>query len=307
MSFANLKKSRKNRSVDALVEKAKEISGQAKKDYKDDRFWKPTVDDNGNGFAVIRFLPSKNSEEGGLPWARYWDHFFKGKTGQYYIEKSLTSIGQTDPVGEENRRLWNMAESSNNEGLKKAVSNRKRKLHYITNIYVVSDPSNKENEGKVFLYDFGKKIMDMIMEAMQPKFEGETPIVPYDFWDGADFEIKMYNNDGGFRDYSRSRFKAPAPLLGGDDKLLEEVYNKVHDLSEFTDPANYKSYDELKARLQVVLGEAVGEGKQQKQDDLEKTESPNVGKSSLPAEESFDDDDGEESFSYFAKLAAEED
>ena len=185
MSFANLKSSRGS-SFDKLVKAAEAVSTKTESSsYGDDRLWKPTRDKAGNGYAVIRFLPAQEGED--LPWVRYWDHGFKGPTGLWYIENSLTSIGQEDPVSEMNSVLWNSGRDED----KTIARERKRRLHYVSNVLVISDPSNPENEGKVFLYKFGKKIFDKIMESMQPAFEDEEPINPYDFWEGADFKIKI--------------------------------------------------------------------------------------------------------------------
>src|SRR6056300_2043281 len=216
MSFANLKRNRN--SVSDLVSAASADNGpKDTKSYVDERQWKPTVDKAGNGYAVIRFLPQAEGNE--LPWVRYWDHGFKGPTGQWYIEKSLTSIGQSDPVSESNSKLWN----SGNESDKELARERKRRLHYVSNIYVVSDPSAPQNEGKVFLYTFGKKIFDKIMDLMQPQFPGEDPVNPFDFWKGADFQLKIRNVEG-YRNYDKSEFKSPEALKGGDETQLEAIY-----------------------------------------------------------------------------------
>lgn len=247
MSFAELKRNRPDLSQ--LVQDAQSVGGaQQTNNNRDDRFWVPTRDKAGNGYAVIRFLPGLNTD--GTPWIRYWDHAFKGPTGQWYIEKSLTSIGQQDPVGETNAKLWN----SGIESDKAIVRERKRNLRYVTNVLIISDPSAPENEGKVMLYRFGKKIFDKIMDAVIPQFPDETPVNPFDMWEGADFVLKIRKVEG-YPNYDTSSFKAPSPLMGGDDAMLEKVYNKQHDTSEWTDPKNYKTYDELKARLATVLGE----------------------------------------------------
>jgi hypothetical protein len=175
--------------INKLVEAAQEANGSGQKDNnRDENLWKPTVDKAGNGYAVIRFLPS----EAEVPWVRYWDHGFKGPTGKWYIEKSLTSIGQSDPLGELNSRLWN----TGNEEDRETVRKQKRRLHYVVNILVLSDPSAPENEGKVFKYQFGKKIFDKIQDLMQPQFPGETPVDPFDVWNGADFQLKIRNVEG---------------------------------------------------------------------------------------------------------------
>ena len=246
MSFANLKRNKDN--ISKLIKAAEATGGGGeKKSYADDRIWKPTVDQAGNGYAILRFLPAREGAE--LPWARYWDHGFKGPTGQWYIEKSLTSIGQNDPVGELNSRLWNTGIEEDKE----AARRQKRRLHYVTNVYVVSDPANPEREGKVFLYQFGKKIHDKIMDMMQPEFADEDAINPFDMWEGADFKLKIRNVEG-YRNYDKSEFAKQKPLLDGDDAQLETVYDQMYDLSEWTDPANYKTYDELKTKLSSILG-----------------------------------------------------
>ena len=309
MSFANLKSNKTD--VSKLVSAAQSLSGggDKKKSYEDERIWKPTVDDNGNGFAVIRFLPAMEGQE--LPWVRYFDHFFKGPTGQWYIEKSLTTMNQNDPVSEYNSRLWNSGHDEDKETARK----QKRRLHYVSNILVVSDPSNPANEGKVFLYDFGKKIFDKIMDVMQPQFPGEEPINPFDFWNGADFQLKI-RNVAGYRNYDKSEFKSTSGLFDGDETKLEATYNQLHELQEFVDPTNYKTYDELKSRLEVVLGEATGTGSTVKNESLTQT-AENVEPSSAPTPvvapsapepeiKVSGDEDENDTLSYFAKLAAED-
>ena len=186
MSFENLKRNRDQ--ISKLVQAAEAAGGTTeKKNYGDDRVWKPTVDKAGNGYAILRFLPAREGQE--LPWVRYWDHGFKGPTGLWYIENSLTTIGQPDPVGELNSRLWN----SGIDADKETARNQKRRLHYVTNVLVMQDPGNPSNEGKVFMYKFGKKIFEKLMDAMQPEFADEKPVNPFDFWDGADFKLKIRN------------------------------------------------------------------------------------------------------------------
>jgi hypothetical protein len=251
MSFANLKSTRGS-SIDKLVKAAEAVSTKPEANsYDDDRLWKPTRDKAGNGYAVIRFLPAKEGED--LPWVRYWDHGFKGSTGLWYIENSLTSIGQQDPVSESNSVLWNSGRDED----KQIARDRKRRLHYVSNVLIVSDPSNPENEGKVKLYKFGKKIFDKIMEAMQPAFEDESPINPYDFWEGADFKIKIRKVEG-WVNYDKSEFATPSALYEGDEARLEEAYGQLHNLQDFLDPSNYKTYDELKSKLNRVLGVDAG-------------------------------------------------
>lgn len=246
MSFASLKKSSGNFSK--LAEQLSTTStnqSQQQNSGEDTRFWKPDVDKAGNGYAVIRFLPAPEGEE--LPWVRLWDHGFQGPGG-WYIENSLTTLGKPDPVSEYNSKLWNSGVEAN----KDVVRKQKRRLKYIANIYVVSDPKHPENEGKVFLYQFGKKIFDKINEAMNPAFEDETPINPFDFWSGANFKLKIRNVEG-YRNYDKSEFDSAGALLD-DDAELESVWKQEYSLAEFLDPKNFKSYEQLTARLNKVLG-----------------------------------------------------
>jgi len=247
MSFAALKRNRTDLSK--LVEQAEQATGnQTQRQSDDTRFWQPTRDKAGNGYAVIRFLPGLAEQP--TPWIRYWDHAFKGPTGQWYIEKSLTSLGQQDPLSELNSKMWN----SGIEADKAVVRQRKRNLRYIANVLIVSDPADPSNEGQVKLYRFGKKIFDKIMDSMKPQFPDETPVNPFDLWAGADFVVKIRKVEG-YPNYDASSFKSPS-AVSDDDDYLEEIYNKQYDLSEWTDPKNYKSYDELKSRLALVLGES---------------------------------------------------
>ena len=298
MSFANLKRNRN--SISDLVSAAGAGSGgggDAKKSYKDERQWKPTVDKAGNGYAVLRFLPAPETCE--TPWVRYWDHGFKGPTGQWFIEKSLTSIGQQDPVSEANSILWNTGTDDN----KAIVRERKRRLHYVSNVLVVSDPSNPANEGKVFMYTYGKKIFDKIMDVMQPQFADEKPVNPFDFWEGANFKLKIRQVEG-YRNYDKSEFSSPAPLMGGDDDQLEQLYETVYDLGEFADPAAYKTYEELSARLALVLGEQAPRTVAQTVA-LDTVQAPApVREAPAPVMPSAAEDE-DDTMSYFAKLAAE--
>jgi hypothetical protein len=250
MSFANLKRDRGQ--INKLVAAAEAVGGGASSNkYTDDRMWKPTVDKQNNGYAIIRFLPATEGAE--LPWVRYWDHGFKGPTGKWYIEKSLTSIGQDDPVGELNSKLWN----TGLEADKETARRQKRRLHHVSNILVVSDPGNPANEGKVFLYQYGKKIFDKLMDAMQPEFADEEPINPFDFWSGANFKLKIRDVEG-YRNYDKSEF-ARQEALSEDDTKLEGIYNSMHDLNKYAEEG-YKSYAELKTKLMSVLGEAAVAG-----------------------------------------------
>ena len=244
MSFSDLKKQSSLGSLTSKlvkeVEKMNNTSSGA-----DERLWKPEMDKTGNGYAVIRFLPAPDGEE--LPWAKMYSHAFQGPGG-WYIENSLTTTGGKDPVSEYNRELWN----SGNEADKDTVRKQKRKLSYYANIYVVQDKANPQNEGGVFLYKFGKKIFDKIMESMQPEFEDETPINPFDFWQGANFKLKL-KKVAGYWNYDSSEFDKVAPLLDDDD-ALEAVWQKQYSLSSLVAADQFKSYEDLDKRLKMVLG-----------------------------------------------------
>jgi hypothetical protein len=299
MSFENLKRNRDQ--IQKLVSAAESVGGSTeKKSYVDERVWKPTVDKAGNGYAVLRFLPATEGSE--LPWVRYWDHGFKGPTGLWYIENSLTSIGQTDPVGELNSRLWN----TGNDSDKEKARAQKRRLHYVTNVLVIQDPSAPHNEGKVFLYKFGKKIFDKIMDSMQPEFADEDPVNPFDMWEGADFKLKIRNVEG-YRNYDKSEFSSPSNLYDGDDSRLESVYNQLHNLNEFNEPSNYKTYDELKSKLMKVLGEEATAGAYTVQQEVQVNEpvpAPEPQKlEPVTADQMTDEDD---TMSYFSRLANED-
>jgi len=244
MSFNDLKKKSKVTNLDDLIRK---MDDQTKKEsYKDDRFWRPELDKSGNGFAVIRFLPEITGED--LPWVKYYTHAFNGPGG-WYIENCLTSLGQKDPVSELNTQLWNSGVESD----KNIARERKRKINYVSNIYVVSDSTNPQNEGKVFLFRYGSKIFEKLQEVMKPEFKDEEAINPFDFWKGANFRLKI-RKVAGYTNYDKSEFDSASPLLGGDDAKLEQLWKSEHSLKEFIDPKNYKSYDELKDRLYEVLG-----------------------------------------------------
>ena len=295
MSFANLKNNRDQ--ISKLLQAAENAGSGEKKNFTDDRIWKPTVDKAGNGYAVLRFLPAAEGQE--LPWVRYWDHGFKGPTGLWYIENSLTSIGQNDPVGELNSRLWN----SGIESDKEKAREQKRRLHYVTNVLVLQDPSNPINEGKVMLYKFGKKIFDKIMDSMQPEFADESPVNPFDFWEGADFKLKIRNVEG-YRNYDKSEFSSASALYDADESRLEAIYNELHDLGEFTDPKNYKTYDELKAKLARVLGEEPSMGSPTIKQEAQMNE-PAPAPMEPATAETVPDTDDDDTMSYFARLANE--
>jgi len=248
-SFANLKRNRS--SLDKLT-KAIETTTNPTQDSnsnEDTRFWKPDVDKAGNGMAVIRFLPAPAVDgDDALPWVRVFSHGFQGPGG-WYIENSLTTLNQKDPVSEYNSTLWNSGIEANKEIARK----QKRRLHYISNILVVSDPAHPENEGQVRLFKFGKKIFDKITEAMNPEFADEVPVNPFDLWDGANFKLKIRNVEG-YRNYDKSEFADKEPVMGGDDDKLENLWKQEYSLKEFLEEKNFKSYDVLKARLDKVLG-----------------------------------------------------
>ena len=288
MSLASLKK---KSSLDKLLNAVKvENEPQEKKSYVDERLWKPELDKSGNGYAVIRFLPAIEKED--LPWAKLWSHAFQGPTGQWFIENSLTTTGQKDPASEYNTSLWNSGVESDKEIARK----QKRKLQYYSNIYVVSDSKHPENEGKVFLFRYGKKIFDKIMAAMQPEFEDEKPINPFDFWQGANFRLKIRKVDG-FWNYDKSEFEAPSPL-SDDDKTVERIWGEQYPLADFTAPSNFKSYNELKTRLDAVLSGKTTVGNVTESIEDEPVATPKVD--TKPVEKAEEDD----TMDYFNKLAS---
>ena len=292
MSFASLKKS----SFQDLLAKADNLNKSEAKSGPDERLWKPEVDKAGNGYAVIRFLPAPNGED--LPWAQVWTHAFQGPGG-WYIENSLTTLGKKDPVSDLNRELWN----SGGEGSpqRSQARNQKRKLNYYSNIYVVKDSANPSNEGKVFLYRYGKKIFDKVMESMQPAFEDETPVNPFDLWKGADFKLKI-TKVAGFWNYDKSEFDAPSVLGDLDDKELEGIWKQEHSLAAFTADDQFKSYDELKERLERTLkGNYSTANVEEEQFEEEATPEPVLSRSAAPSSDGEDD-----TLSYFAKLAQED-
>ena len=295
MSFANLKKASRMGSLTSKLTTEIEKMNKGGTGGADERLWKLEVDKAGNGYAVIRFLPAPNGEE--LPWAKVWSHAFQGPGG-WYIENSLTTLGGKDPVSEYNRLLWN----SGNDADKDLARKQKRKLSYISNIYVVKDPTNPQNEGKVFLYKFGKKIFDKITAAMQPEFEDEEAIDPFDFWAGANFKLKA-KNVAGYRNYDSSEFAATGALLEDDD-ALEALWKKQYSLSEFTAADQFKSYDDLQKRLDQVLNASRPKVAPEVADEeVEiKTAQPELVTASPIVNSPKDDDDA---LSYFQRLAEE--
>ena len=303
MSFADLKKqSRAGSLTERLMKKVEKLN--EKGNNTDERLWKPAVDKAGNGYAVIRFLPAHPNCD--LPWAQVWSHAFQGPGG-WYIENSLTTVGKDDPVGELNRSLWNSGRESDKDIARK----QKRKLSYYANIYVVKDSANPENEGKSYLYKFGKKIFDKITASMQPEFEDEEPINPFDFWKGANFKLKI-KQVGGFWNYDSSEFGKVEALLK-DDEALEKLYDGLYDLNEFTADDQFKTYEDLKKRLDTVLGTKLPTGSLRYQDP-EVADEDNHREVTAPVDEELakltaaatpaaDTEEEDDALSYFQKLA----
>ena len=293
MSFASLKKQSTLGSLTAKlvkeVEKTNNAGGGA-----DERLWKPELDKTGNGYAVVRFLPAPDGEE--IPWAKLYSHAFQGPGG-WYIENSLTTTGGKDPVSDYNRTLWN----SGNEADKDTVRKQKRKLSYYSNIYVVKDPTNPQNEGKVFLFKYGKKIFDKIMEAMQPEFEDETAINPFDFWQGANFKLKI-KKVAGFWNYDSSEFDSVAPLLDDDD-ALEALWKKEYSLAAVTAPDQFKSYQDLEKRLKYVLGQNQKPARRFDEDLEDESEGRSYAAAEKVVTQATSSEDEDDALSYFQKLA----
>ena len=289
LDFSSLKKNRQT-VFDNLTSEMNKLNQPLQTNQSDDtRFWKPTVDKAGNGYAIIRFLPAPEGED--VQFVRVWDHGFQGPGGQWYIEKSLTTIGQKDPVSEHNTELWNSGIEANKDTVRK----QKRRLSYYSNIYVVKDPSNPENEGKVFLYKYGKKIFEKLNDACNPEFEGETAINPFDFWEGANFKLKIRKVEG-YRNYDKSEFDVPS-ALSEDDTALEKIWKQQHKLAEFVDPSNFKTYDELKTKLHRVLGL---NGSSNMTSNIEEAASPAMKETKAPVLQTAEDD---EDLEMFKKLA----
>ena len=310
MSFSDLKKQSKLGSLTSKL--VKEVEKMNSPQGGDDRLWKPEMDKSGNGYAVVRFLPAPNGED--LPWVKMYSHAFQGPGG-WYIENSLTTTGGKDPVSELNTRLWN----SGNDADKETARKQKRKLSYYSNIYVVKDPANPQNEGRVFLYKYGKKIFDKVMAAMQPEFEDEDPINPFDFWQGADFKIKI-KKVAGYWNYDSSEFARPSALLDGDDDALEALWKKEYSLAELVAADQFKDYETLKKRLDNVLGNAAPARRpvaeevadeddfrgstRELTDDL-RGELNNLNREPVSVGGGYSDEDEDDAMSYFQKLAEE--
>jgi len=295
-------------SLDKLrqaMESASPSQGE-KKSYNDDRYWKPELDKSGNGYAVVRFLPTPEGED--MPWVSYWDHGFQGPGG-WYIEKSLTTLNKQDPVSEYNTQLWNTGIEANKEIARK----QKRRLHYVSNVYVVSDPKNPDNEGKVFLYKFGKKIFEQLKEAISPQFEDENAINPFDLREGANFKIKIRKVDG-YWNYDKSEFDSVSPLFN-DEGQLTEVATSVNSLSDIIAPSEFKTYDELKEKLDRILGLTGGVSTSTAEsvaEDLDEVPWSNTTDTTAgepvvaSAESTLEKESGEDAMDYFKKLAEQE-
>ena len=294
-SFANLKRNRS--SLDKLTKAIEATTQSSDSNSKEDnRFWQPTVDKAGNGMAVIRFLPAPAVDgDEGLPWIRIFHHGFQGPGG-WLIDNCLTTLNDKCPVCEHNSTLWNSGVEANKDIARK----QKRKLSYISNIYVVSDPSNPENEGQIKLFKFGKKIFDKITEAMNPEFADETPVNPFDLWEGANFKLKIRNVEG-YRNYDKSEFSDKSALLDGDDDKLEQLWKNEYSLKEFTEKKHFKSYDQLKARLDKALGFEAVAPRTKAEDFIPKT-SPDLDDVSFDTSSNVDEDD----LDYFKSLASQD-
>jgi hypothetical protein len=303
MSFANLKKQSKLGSLtEKLVKEVEKMNSSG--NSVDERFWSLTVDKAQNGYAVIRFLPAPDGED--LPFVKIYSHAFQGSSG-WLIDNCLTTLNQKCPVCEHNSGLWNSGMDSNKEVARK----QKRKLTYVSNIYVVKDPTNPENEGKVFLFKYGKKIFDKLTEAMQPEFEDETPIDPFDFWTGANFKLKA-KNVAGYRNYDSSEFASQGALLNDDD-AMEAIWKKQYSLAEFVAPDQFKSYEEMKKRLDSVLGgKSTRVDSEVEDEDDYRGPAPSLTEdlrselNNLKPTRPVEDDDDDDALSYFAKLASDD-
>jgi hypothetical protein len=295
VDFAKLKSMSGKKSLDQINSHLNKLANQdSGKKGADNRFWAPTVDKAGNGMAIIRFLPPTEGED--VPFIRLYDHGFQGPTGLWYIENSLTTIGKPDPVSEYNSKLW----STGVEADKEIVRKQKRRLHFISNIYVIQDQANPQNEGKVFLFKYGKKIFDKLNEAMNPQFEDEQPINPFDLWEGANFKLKIRNVDG-YRNYDKSEFDKIKPLFEDDDEI-EVVWKKQYSLEEFIKESNFKPYDQLKERLSKVLN-IVPENTSSRKIDEVAAPSFKESKYKTAATSNLDDEHDDETIEFFKQMA----
>ena len=304
MSLSDLKKS--NSNFDFLQKELEKIANPEKEktSYQEDtRYWRAAVDKAGNGYAVIRFLPAIEGEE--LPWVRVFSHGFQGPSGRWYIENSLTTLGKSDPVSDANNELWNSGSEANKELARK----RKRRLNYISNILVVKDPANPENEGKTFLFKYGKKIFDKINDVMFPAFADEQAVNPFDFWKGANFKLKIRKVEG-FTNYDKSEFEGTTELFEGNDDKIEAVWKAEHALQQFVDPSNFKPYEELKKKFDEIIGNtsasAVSNVTETVLEHAEKF-GPAGGANDIPIEQPVSTDEkSDDAMSYFKKLAEQD-
>ena len=303
MSLSDLKKS--NSNFDFLQKELEKIANPEKEktSYQEDtRYWRAAVDKAGNGYAVIRFLPAIEGEE--LPWVRVFSHGFQGPSGRWYIENSLTTLGKSDPVSDANNELWNSGSEANKELARK----RKRRLNYISNILVVKDPANPENEGKTFLFKYGKKIFDKINDVMFPAFADEQAINPFDFWKGANFKLKIRKVEG-FTNYDKSEFEGTTELFEGNDDKIEAVWKAEHALQQFVDPSNFKPYEELKKKFDEIIGNTSGAVSNVTETVLDHAEKfgPAGGADDIPIEQPVSTDEkSDDAMSYFKKLAEQD-
>ena len=303
VDFAKLKANSGKKSLDTLTAELSKISGNQETKKNDDRFWYPNVDKAGNGYAVIRFLPAPGDED--VPFIRMFNHGFKGPTGSWLIENCLTTVGHKCPVCEGNTELWN----SGLESDKNIARDRKRKLTFMSNVLVITDQQNPENEGKVFLFKYGKKLFDKLNEAMNPQFADEDAMNPFDLWAGANFKLKIRNVEG-YRNYDKSEFAKAGPL-SDDDSEMESIWKKSHSLQEFLAPSNFKSYDDLKGKLVKVLGldgstvgmtPAAARATAPTSENIPWEDTP-MFKQKTAATPKFDEDEDDESLEFFKKLA----
>lgn len=296
--FSDMKNMSKN-SVEKLSREMDKIT-KTTESFKDDRFWVAERGKDGNGFAVLRFLPAPEGED--VPWVRLFNHGFQGKGGGWFIENCPTTLGKKCPVCEANSELWNSGVESDKE----VARQRKRKLSYISNILVVSDPNNRENEGKVFLYRYGKKIFDKISDCMEPKFPGDEPVNPFDFWAGKNFKLKI-QTVAGYANYDKSEFDAKSAVCGGDDSKLEAMWKSLNKLSELVSPDKFKAYEELVEKFETTLTASAKSGARRAEETVVTKESfsDKFKKPAAPAKASSDDD-SEDTLSYFRKLAEED-
>ena len=303
MSLSDLKKS--NSNFDFLQKELEKIANPEKEktSYQEDtRYWRAAVDKAGNGYAVVRFLPAIEGEE--LPWVRVFSHGFQGPSGRWYIENSLTTLGKSDPVSDANNELWNSGSEANKELARK----RKRRLNYISNILVVKDPANPENEGKTFLFKYGKKIFDKINDVMFPAFADEQAINPFDFWKGANFKLKIRKVEG-FTNYDKSEFEGITELFEGNDDKIEAVWKAEHALQQFVDPSNFKPYEELKKKFDEIIGNTSGAVSNVTETVLDHAEKfgPAGGANDIPIEQPVSTDEkSDDAMSYFKKLAEQD-